>query len=310
MMMHRLSIKSTYQGSSLIELLIASGLSCGVVLAAITTLQTANTSFIWQEQAAILRDSGNYAVSLIEQALKQIAYVDYTQDINQRYQIPDNGMVWGADARTVKSGDFSTAVLDQHAVNGSDVLVIRFPGSATQADGSVVNCAGFAVSRANTAEADRGWSIFYVAKNSYGEPELRCKYRGNTEWDSQAIVSGVESFQVLYGIDTDGDGLANQYLNASAINKLDAEKNMTASHWTQVASVRISLLLHAPNKLSRNDAADKFDLFGSDYADANSHEDTGTRILRNNLPPQSRSWYRHIVQSIIYLRNPNQPALL
>lgn len=309
-MMHRLR-KSTYKGSSLIELLIASGLSCGVVLAAITTLQTANASFIWQEQAAMLQDSGSYAVSLIEQALSQSAYVDYTQDINQRYQIPENGTVWGADARTVKSGDFTTTVLDQHAVNGSDVLVVRFPGSATLANGNVVNCAGFVVNRAtNPVEIDRGWSIFYVAKNSYGEPELRCKYRGNTEWDSQAIVSGVESFQVLYGIDTDGDGLANQYLNAAAINKLDAKKNTTFSHWTEVASVRISLLLHAPNKVSRNDAADKFDLFGSDYADANGHEDTGTRILRNNLPLESRSWYRHIVQSIIYLRNSKQPALL
>lgn len=310
-MMHRLSIKSKYQGSSLIELLIASGLSCGVVLAAISTLQTANVSFIWQEQAAMLQDSGSYAVTLIQQAFSQIAYVDYTQDINQRYQIPETGTVWGADARTVKSGDFSANAFDQHAVNGSDVLVIRFPGSAALANGSAVNCAGFIVNRvASPVEIDRGWSIFYVARNSYGEPELRCKYRGNTEWDSQAIVSGVESFQVLYGIDTDGDGLANQYLNASAINKLDAEKNTTGSHWTEVAAVRISLLMHAPDKVSRNDTADKFDLFGSDYADAHGHKDPGSRILRNNLPLESRSWYRHIVQSIIYLRNPNQPAQL
>jgi hypothetical protein len=40
-------------------------------------------------------------------------------------------------------------------------------------DGSAVDCAGFAV-----AAGEEGWSIFYVARNGDGEPELRCKYRG------------------------------------------------------------------------------------------------------------------------------------
>ena len=49
----------------------------------------------------------------------------------------------------------------------------------------------------------RGWSIFYVAANGDGEAELRCKYRGASGWGADAIVRGVDSFQVLYGVDTD-----------------------------------------------------------------------------------------------------------
>ncbi len=297
-----------HQGSSLIELLIASCLSFGVLLAAISTLQSANSSFIWQEQAATLQDNGSYALNLIAQAIRQSTYIDYTQSVDERYLIPEDGAVWGADARSVKSGDFSKAVLDQHAVNGSDVLVIRFSGADAMANTSVVNCAGFTVNRTNQTEVDRGWSIFYVALNSFGQPELRCKYRGNTEWESQAIVSGVESFQILYGIDTDGDGLANQYLNAAGISKMDLNKNQSDSQWKEVVAIRVSLLLHAPNKINKKEVADKYDLFGSAYAQIYSDEDEGTSIVLNALPAESRGWYRHVVQSIIYLRTVDKPT--
>jgi type IV pilus assembly protein PilW len=275
---------------------------------AISTLQSANAGFIWQEQTAILQEQGRYALSQIEQALRQTSYVDYMQELSVRSQLPVDGAVWGTDARSVKSGDFDRTKLDLHAVNGSDVLAIRFPGTDKLGYAGVVNCAGFIVNQTNPSEADRGWSIFYVAKNSQGEPELRCKYRGNNEWESQAIVSGVESFQVLYGIDTDGDGLANQYLNANEINNRDKEKIITVSDWKGVVAVRISLLLYAKNKINIKKIVNAFDLFSSAYSEAHSNTDMGTRILRSSFPVESRNWYRHIVQSIIYLHKADKPG--
>lgn len=50
------------------------------------------------------------------------------------------------------------------------------------------------------------------------------------------IAVGVEDMQVLYGFDTDEDGLANAYVRADAI---DAD----AGEWRQVVSVRVTLLL-------------------------------------------------------------------
>ncbi len=298
-----LFISRRNKGSSLIELLIASGMSCSVLFAAISALQTANAMFSRQEQQAMLLENGNYALAQIAQSLKQTAYLDYDEPSSNRYHPPENGSLWGADARNVKSGEFDQATLDVNSVNGSDVLVIRFRGDGV----NVMNCAGFIVDRTDNSSGDRGWSIFYVAKSSLGEPELRCKYKGNTDWDSQAIISGVESFQVLYGLDTDGDGLINQYLNAHAIDILDAQAGSTESHWKAVIAVRIGLLLCSAENNHTNESSQSFDLFGADYTNAHGSSDTGTHIKRSNFPPDRRRLYRQVVQSIIYLPHVLRP---
>ena len=48
----------------------------------------------------------------------------------------------------------------------------------------------------------------------------------------EELVTGVEQLQVLYGVDSDGDGIANQYQNADGV-----------ADWNQVAAVRFWLLV-------------------------------------------------------------------
>ncbi len=50
------------------------------------------------------------------------------------------------------------------------------------------------------------------------------------------IAMGVEDMQLLYGIDTEGDGLTNVYVSADEIDS-------AAGEWKQVVSVRVTLLL-------------------------------------------------------------------
>jgi type IV pilus assembly protein PilW len=50
------------------------------------------------------------------------------------------------------------------------------------------------------------------------------------------IAVGVEDMQLLYGVDTEGDGLANVYVRADEIDS-------AAEEWKQVVSVRVTLLL-------------------------------------------------------------------
>jgi type IV pilus assembly protein PilW len=52
--------------------------------------------------------------------------------------------------------------------------------------------------------------------------------------DAQEIVEGVESMQVLYGVDTDGDRLVNSYQKASAV-----------TNWSNVISVSIAMLIRS-----------------------------------------------------------------
>jgi type IV pilus assembly protein PilW len=285
-------------GSTLIELMLALSLSLFVVLAALAVLQAANEDFILQEQSAQLEENGRYALELVSRALQQTAYAGTDAVLLASDRIS------GADNSNVVVNAEGIDTLTASSLNGSDVLAVRFAGAGagTVADGSIINCAGFAISE----NSEQGWSIFHVAKNAGGEMELRCKYRGNLEWDSQAIVPGVESFQVLYGIDTDGDGIANQYLNATRINWLDSTEKTSeaASYWGKVVVVRIALLLVGSRSLNHFKGADHYDLFGQTYADDYAGLDGGSRILLRDLPAVSRKRLRRVVESVVYLHPP------
>jgi type IV pilus assembly protein PilW len=154
------------------------------------------------------------------------------------------------------------------AVNGSDVLAVRYggAGAAPDGDGSVVDCAGFTVH-----EAKEGWSIFYVARNGDGLAELRCKYKGAANWSADAVVAGVDGFQVLYGFDSDSppDGIPNRYVNASTLSALDAalapgERNEKTA-WKRVASVQVALLLHGEKASPAPVQPAGYALFGPAY---------------------------------------------
>ena len=158
-----------------------------------------------------------------------------------------------------------------------------------------------------------------MARNAQGDPELRCKYRGATGWGADAIVGGVDSFQVLYGLDTDvpADGLANLFVNASVVTALDdglaleganeTERELDLrrkTHWKRVASIKLGLLLHGEKRVRINTQPVVFDVFGPAYADALGSGDPGTRISESDMPGAMRERERRLFSSTIMLRNP------
>ena len=165
-------------GTVLAEYLIASTLGIATVLAAIAVMQHTNASYAWLQENAVMEEHANYALDTIARAVKQAGYRDYVIPIAGYDAIAEGDFIHGADDRSMKSLSAALEELELNAINGSDVLAIHFSGSANMNDLSMINCAGFAVRRATSASDDFGWSIFYVAKNTLGESELRCKYRG------------------------------------------------------------------------------------------------------------------------------------
>ena len=295
-------------GTVLAEYLIASTLGIATVLAAIAVMQHTNASYAWLQENAVMEEHANYALDTIARAVKQAGYRDYVIPIAGYDAIAEGDFIHGVDDRSMKSLSAALEELELNAINGSDVLAIHFSGSANKNDLSMINCAGFAVSRATSASDDFGWSIFYVAKNTLGESELRCKYRGAKQWQSQALIAGVESFQVLYGVDTDGDGFCNITLNATAIDEHDKNNEVihhaNSAWWSRVVSVHVSMLLRAANKSSQISKVEFIDLFGKDYADHFSQRDRGTHLSLHNLSSESQSRLRRVVRSVIYLNQP------
>lgn len=305
------------RGLTLVELMVAITLGLLVLLFAAAMLVSANRGHAAQEEAARLDDSGRFALEAIARAVRQTAYVNWDRaDAGIADDPTAPARVVGMDNRSlVKTADFISDPRPDVA-NGSDVLALRFAGAGAgpDGDGSMTSCAGFGVN-----ELEEGWSIFYVGRSAVGDTELRCKYRGATSWGADAIVGGVDSFQVLYGLDTDvpADGLANLFVNASVVSALDdgltieganeMERELDLrrkTYWKRVASIKVGLILHGEKRVRMNAQPIVFDVFGPAYADALGSSDPGTRISESDMPGSLRERERRLFSSTIMLRNP------
>ncbi|MFC3456952.1 PilW family protein [Massilia haematophila] len=285
-----MSARPRQQGMSIAELLVAMSLGLGVLLAGSTLLTGANAAYVGHADAAGIDDGGRYALELIGRAVRQGAFADI-----ERYGAagPGHGQpasIGGLDNHSIGKTSFGIDSPLPGAVNGSDVLAVRYAGAGAgpDGDGSVLNCAGFPVH-----DTEDGWSIFYVARNGDGVAELRCKYRGTSNWSADAVVSNVDGFQVLYGIDSDTprDGVANRYVNAGALAALDAALVLSGANpaalaaernektwWKRVVSVKVALLLHGERPLTGPAPPARYELFGTEYGSAHGSSDPGVSL--------------------------------
>lgn len=294
-------------GWGLPELMVALAVGFAITVLAAALLVGAHASYAVQDDASAMEDAGRFALSALGRAVRQAAYVDWDQPVERLGSGP--AQVAGLDARSLAATTPGLAG-QLGAVNGSDVLALRFAGAG---DGSVINCAGFEVE-----DAQHGWSIFYVARGVDGRGELRCKYRGDHAWRSDALVRGVDTMQILYGLDTDmpEDGIPNAYVTATEIDARDAAlvlggfdaagraRNFNRkTHWKRVTAIRISLLLHGERPLDEAVARPVFHAFGPVYSSSVGDRDPGTMIDTAQLPAPVRARERRLFGATFLLRN-------
>lgn len=331
-------VTARQRGLTLVELMVSIALGLLVVLAATALLLSSKSAYMSQSDSANFQDTARYAMENIVRSVRQAGYENWdkeTQDAPITATPEMSANLAGMDGNSLKD-DASTPGIDSPlgtSVNGSDVLAVRFFGinqlGTSQPDGTVFNCGGFGVAAPtsqNTADEDRGWSIYYVAKDAAGEPELRCKYRNddNSTWGSDAIARGVESFQVLYGVDTDyvpstgkgADRIPNRFLTATQINAMDdalilagadaAAKALDKNRktwWKRVSVIKVAMLVRGSANVRADAATTTYDLFGADYSVANGTTDKGTQIKEADLPADTQNRGRKVFLSTIQFRN-------
>ncbi len=287
-------------GFTLVELLVALALSAVIAAAAVASLSVAQQGFTSVDASTQLRDNGRFATDLIQRLAVQSGYQDVTfAGATRQNEFAVKGAasnpdpnVTGADNALVKLSllpDITSAYInrngassansgcasstDTSCANGSDVLILRYQSSAsvadaTTTDGSMINCAGAAETTVPIDKNDRIISIFHVARSSNGEPSLMCSYLASGVWTTQPVVQGVESFQVLYGVDGFSgtanaaftgpqDSVPDKYLRASQMVVGGvADSAATYDNWRRVRSLRIGLVLRGPaNSLVDKSAA-------------------------------------------------------
>ena len=294
-------------GMSLAELLVAAAVGILLLLMGTAMLVSANSAWTAQADGAAIDEGGRFALDIIGRATRQAAFADWEGEAAAD-GVDAPPQIIGRDALALPRSSAALAGATADAINGSDILALRFRG----ARGGAVDCAGFGVDA-----GEDGWSIFHVGRNAAGDGELRCKYRSGGGWGSDAIIDGVDTFQVLYGLDTDvpADGVPNEFVSAAVVEERDAALVLSGAdgaarqrelqrrtHWKKVAAVRIALLLHGAGRAAAREPA-VFDVFGAGYSQHFADGDNGVRIDEAPMVASLRLRDRRLFAATIMLRN-------
>lgn len=183
----------------------------------------------------------------------------------------------------------NTAVNVVHASNGSQ-------GNSPASWGGAADPGGAFGQGAQLAKAET--IVYYIGQAGFDRSGNTCPaatdcppalYQMVNGGAPQELVDGVENMQILYGVDTDGDGVANLYETAADVNNANA--------WANVVSVRISLLLRTPANVTNTPDPNTYLLTGNTAAGA-------TKITPYAPTASDRDLrMRHVFTTTIKIRN-------
>lgn len=295
------------RGVTLVELLVAAAIALVVVLAATAAFLGSKRLFTADAEAQAVEESLRFAAFVVKNIVRQAGYSDYAPD----YPGPDGAAIIASSANLLASSDDPLALdivgasnarvsskgesygsHDSHGVNGSDSLRVRFfgrsraGGDGTEADGTMVDCMGFAQpgpAADKPVPEDRAWSFFYVAEAADKEPELYCKYRGERggPFSAQPLARGIEVFKIVYGHDADGDGVPERWLDAVQIEATAASGAKINDAWRKVVALRVGMVARSAHAIGgASMAEDLLYPLGSDFPEAGFRPPADGRLRR------------------------------
>jgi type IV pilus assembly protein PilW len=267
-------VRRPQAGFSLVELMIALAIGLIVTLAVMMGYLGAAQAQRGQGDMARMQETARFTFDLFGREARNAGFRNntvYSASGSQTFgsDATSNTFLGGANDQTTitPAGGSSTTI-----INNGDVIIFRYYGfdgnTAGTADGTILNCSGTGVKYGQLNE-----DVLYIARDttnttndSAGEPTLYCGIRQLTggTWTAVTgspipLIPGVESMQILYGEDTDTDGVVNHYVPASALTKND---------FSEVVAIMVSLVVRSPGA-SGFTASQTLNHFGIDYAPGN-----------------------------------------
>ncbi len=214
-------------GYTLLELLVAMILGLFILAGMIQINLSSKKTYQISSYSSVLQDdlkNANYHLSL---AARKSGFrsAPWTSS-NNAFPID---LIFTGAGQVVTGTDGATTA----TTADPDTLTIRYQGSGDGAgtpDGVVSDCIGGMLDSGDLAVV-----TFDVVQNV-----LRCTTNNATQGavQTEELVDNIENMQILYGIDTDGNNYANQYINAA-----------TVANWQNVVSIRIALLLKTTHEI-------------------------------------------------------------
>tara|TARA_R110000822_G_scaffold41092_24_gene111583 strand:+ start:4369 stop:5169 length:801 start_codon:yes stop_codon:yes gene_type:complete len=221
-------MKQSQLGLTLVELMIALLLGLILSLAAIQLLLTNQRTFALQDAVTGVNEDGQtvlrYIAADVRNAGRGSQIESFTQAVVLSLSAED------ADGESVA---FEAA---DGGNGGNDTLVVSYLGTAA--------CQGADLTGGGAnPEGEIMVNRYFVADGSLWCSSLRQVGLGSSNYEilnprQVELISGVESFQVLYGVDDDLD-------NAIGVTKFVTAADLAASD--SVVAIRIALLLRSNN---------------------------------------------------------------
>ncbi len=297
----------TQRGLTMMELLVSLVLASLITLAAVALYTVAGSSHRTIDAAQELQDSGRFVLEVIGQDARQAGYQNYAQrdgsgnENTRRFVATSYPAVRGFNnAKVASPGNISDdGATNNGGYNNRDSLALRFHGSsqlndASKPDGSMIDCQGIAQNYPANGD-DVALSLFWIKTDSTGEPALQCISRGNPasatlSRNTQPIVKGVETFQVMYGLDGDGDSVPEKWVSAQNV-----------ADWQQVAAIRVGFVIRGTPGSSQGASANAADNtlypLGKEFTGSN----TETGLV---FTPPNDGRLRRAFNATYKLRNP------
>lgn len=216
-------------GFTLIELLVSMGLSLLVISMIAGVFNSSRINHDVQDEIAQLQENIRISSSLFRRVAFHAGH--RTSPVTTGPSV----------AMTVGIGVTGTNG-NSTAIGSQDTVTISFQGDGMPSapSGVISDCLGNAVGIGTLAQAASPppSANQFEIRNVAGRPWLSCSLDGGTTWAQ--LVPDVEGLEVVYGADTDDDGVVDVYLNADEL----------AGDFSKVTTLRISMLFRTNRRIS------------------------------------------------------------
>ena len=294
--MRRRPFPAGQSGLTLVEMMVAITigllLTVGIAQVYLASISTQRT----QDNVTLLNESSRFAFDLLSREVRKAGFRNKWSRNNANVSefclledpMPQSAFVGVNDATSITP---ASADLTGSAIaisNSSDVLKVRFYGEPANGTETITDCHGFPVAADQLVQ-----DTLYVAPdpNNGNEPALWCNTDNPTPATAShpgalPLVAGVESLQLLYGEDTDSDGIINRYVPWQLVSKVH-----------KVSAVKASAVLRSQNPVAIGSGTTSFAHFGPAYLPA-VNSDAGAVFT-----PQVAGRLRRQFSTEIALRN-------
>jgi len=300
------------RGFTLASMMVGMALGLIATLAALATFQVMRDAYDTVVDSVLIEERGQRALFILTHTIRQAGWIPAQVALAPAHPAPVPP-IEGRDNCALPSRQPALQAqmeCTRAGVHGSDALLVRVSGSGlaadpTMPDGTMSDCGGYALpavaivpTKGTSLPHHASTNFFYIGMSSDGAPQLLCRYprrQGSRlladTLTAGTLVRGVETLQLRYGVDLDGDGRIDQFMPAREL------PTQGPDIWHRVHAVQIAMVVRGDRATVPSGSAQRLTLFpADDNRHANDHVFVPTR------QPRLR---RRVFATTVRLRNPS-----